>query len=139
MERDSNKAIKYVSVVIRLFLHPLSVFLSLTSLYLCFSVPIAHFSLTHPSLFRVSQRELEEARGCLLRGRDEADVALRRREEELEQARVRYTSCFILGSQLKTGSHGFPDKQTRVLRKTFIQLHSWVTPDLFCVLCHSFL
>ncbi|XP_036791596.1 golgin subfamily A member 1 isoform X3 [Oncorhynchus mykiss] len=37
-------------------------------------------------------RELEEARGCLLRGRDEADVALRRREEELEQARSELSS-----------------------------------------------
>uniref|UniRef100_A0A8C8JFQ0 Golgin subfamily A member 1 n=1 Tax=Oncorhynchus tshawytscha TaxID=74940 RepID=A0A8C8JFQ0_ONCTS len=37
-------------------------------------------------------RILEEVRGCLLRGRDEADVALRRREEELEQARSELSS-----------------------------------------------
>uniref|UniRef100_A0A8C7KH32 Golgin subfamily A member 1 n=1 Tax=Oncorhynchus kisutch TaxID=8019 RepID=A0A8C7KH32_ONCKI len=37
-------------------------------------------------------RELEAVRGCLLRGRDEADVALRRREEELEQARSELSS-----------------------------------------------
>lgn len=108
--------------------HPfVSASLSLTNLSLCF-----FRSLTH--LCCISQSELEQERVSLLRGRDKADVALKRQAEELEQARVRHTSCFILGSQLKTGSHRFPDEQYIF----FIKLRSSVTPDVLRTVPHHF-